>query len=122
MYGQYECTADRICQLVIWGVLISMSTSASLTKYINDFLGFLSVERGSSSNTLSAYRNDMNQFVTYLEERLSGKGIGKITRSDVQDFILHLKGRGYTESSVARKVASVRSFFFPPRRRRMPKI
>ena len=32
-------------------------------------------------------------------------------RSTIQDFILDLKQRGYTETSVARKVAAVRSFF-----------
>ena len=32
-------------------------------------------------------------------------------RSTIQEFILDLKSRGYTETSVARKVAAVRSFF-----------
>ena len=34
---------------------------------IDSFLNFMTVERGVSPNTLLAYRNDLNQLATYVE-------------------------------------------------------
>ena len=78
---------------------------------INGFLAYLSVEKGASKNTLAAYGNDLRQLALYINEKFQDQDLGKVNRSVIQDFILYLKERGYTESSVARKVAAVRSFF-----------
>ena len=78
---------------------------------IDGFLAYLSVEKGSSKNTLAAYGNDLRQLALYVNEKFQAQDLGKVNRSVIQDFILYLKERGYTESSVARKVAAVRSFF-----------
>ncbi len=34
---------------------------------IDEFLNFLTVEKGYSKNTIDAYRNDLGQFVRFLE-------------------------------------------------------
>ena len=78
---------------------------------IDGFLAYLSVEKGSSKNTLAAYGSDLRQFALYINDKFQVQDLGKVNRSAIQDFILYLKERGYTESSVARKVAAVRSFF-----------
>ena len=78
---------------------------------IDGFLAYLSVEKGASKNTLAAYGNDLRQLALYVNDKLQAQDLGKVNRSVIQDFILYLKERGYTESSVARKVAAVRSFF-----------
>ena len=36
---------------------------------IANFISSLSVEKGFSPNTLDAYKNDLNQFVTFLREK-----------------------------------------------------
>ncbi|MEE8369901.1 MAG: site-specific tyrosine recombinase XerD [Dehalococcoidia bacterium] len=84
---------------------------ASMQKAKDDFLVFLSVEKGSSANTVAAYRNDLQQLADFIEARQGNGGWDGLDRSAIQDFILDLKERGYTETSVARKVAAVRSFF-----------
>ncbi|MBI1886025.1 MAG: site-specific tyrosine recombinase XerD [Chloroflexi bacterium] len=87
-------------------------TEASpLAKVIAQFLEFLSVEKGASGNTVAAYRNDLRQLADYISGIGGGASWDVVNRSSVQDFILDLKQRGYTETSVARKVAAVRSFF-----------
>ena len=78
---------------------------------IDGFLAYLSVEKGASKNTLAAYGNDLRQLALYVNDKFQAQDLGKVSRSVIQDFILYLKERGYTESSVARKVAAVRSFF-----------
>jgi integrase/recombinase XerD len=82
-----------------------------MTKSLGEFLVFLAVEKGASANTIAAYKNDLQQLADFIGSRKDSDGWRKLERSDIQDFILHLKERGYTETSVARKVAAVRSFF-----------
>lgn len=86
-------------------------TSASMSTTLDRFLTFLAKERGASPNTIDAYENDLRQ----LEDHLGSRGVrswGSIIRSDIQDFILHLKNvHCYSEASRARKLAAVRSFF-----------
>src|SRR5439155_9726560 len=83
---------------------------------IDQFLNKLSDERGFSTNTLSAYRNDLKQFAEYLQTgqaALSGPANtwADVTRNHIMSFVLHLKDRGYVQTSVARKVAAVKSFY-----------
>ncbi len=82
-----------------------------MRKSLQDFSVFLSVEKGASGNTVAAYRNDLQQLADFIEARPGADGWQATDRSIIQDFILDLKQRGYTETSVARKVAAVRSFF-----------
>jgi integrase/recombinase XerD len=82
-----------------------------MRKSTEDFLTYLSVEKGASANTVAAYRNDLQQLADFIKSRPGAKGWESLDRNSIQDFILHLKERGYTETSVARKVAAVRSFF-----------
>jgi len=88
-----------------------------MEQHTQKFLTFLGEEKGYSDNTIAAYRNDLTQFNAYLREK---HGIGSspsdinwssITSSHVMDYLLFLKEREYTTSTVARKVAAVKSFF-----------
>lgn len=81
----------------------------NMRKSLDEFLDFLAVEKGASSNTIAAYKNDLQQLADFIGS--NGSGWESLGRSSIQDFILDLKQRGYTETSVARKVAAVRSFF-----------
>jgi len=77
---------------------------------VGEFLRFLAVEKGYSKHTIAAYRNDLTQFLTYL----AGEAISswqEIERTHTQHYILYLKEREYAPSTVARKVAAIKSFF-----------
>jgi len=78
---------------------------------LDDFLSFLSAEKGASNNTVAAYRNDLRQLATYMKPKEDGRPWEKVDRMLIQDFILDLKKRKYAETTVARKVAAIRSFF-----------
>lgn len=92
------------------GRLSKPEMQVSMRKSLDDFLTFLAVEKGGSANTTAAYRNDLQQLADFIGSR-SNDGWASLDRSMIQDFILDMKQRGYTETSVARKVAAVRSFF-----------
>src|SRR5436309_8494182 len=82
-----------------------------MRKSTDGFLNYLSIEKGASANTVAAYRNDLQQLAAFIGTRPASEGWASVDRALVQDFILDLKERGYTETSVARKVAAVRSFY-----------
>jgi integrase/recombinase XerD len=81
-----------------------------MREQIQQFLEYIAVEKGYSSNTLAAYRNDLSQFVAYLEPRVSRWD--KVSRDTIIDYIMVMKsGQEYASSTVARKVAAIKSFF-----------
>ena len=78
--------------------------------HIQEFLDYLTAERGSSGNTVSAYHNDLTQ----LNELMVGRNKSDwadVTRDDLIEYILWLKEREYASATVARKVAAMKSFF-----------
>jgi len=81
---------------------------------IEDFLTFLETEKGYADNTIAAYRNDLTQFSRNMEERLADPSQAtwvEVGKDAIVGYILNLKEREYTSSTVARKVAAIKSFF-----------
>ncbi len=76
---------------------------------INDFLVYLSVERGSSPHTISAYRHDLGEYAQSLESR-GVRSANAVTREDVTAHITALRAKGLAPSSIERKVAAIKSF------------
>jgi integrase/recombinase XerD len=80
------------------------------------YLDHLTVERGLSEHTLSAYRRDLRRYVAFLSKRdvASADAVGE---SAVRSFVASLsasthgpEGRPYRATSVARALSAVRSF------------
>ena len=77
---------------------------------IQEFLDYLTAERGSSNNTVAAYHNDLTQLDEFLAKR-NDTDWADVTRDDLIEYILWLKEREYASATVARKVAAMKSFF-----------
>jgi integrase/recombinase XerD len=83
---------------------------------IEQFLSRLQTQKGFSGNTLAAYRNDLTQFAEYLG---SGHGAAippvdnwaSVTSDHILSYLPHLMERGYVKTTVARKLAAIKSFF-----------
>ena len=78
-----------------------------MKQYIAEYTDFLKVEKRQSSNTVAAYRRDINRFAAYFPN----KELGCITASDVRLFLVDLRNNGLTSSTVARCLSSVKSFY-----------
>src|SRR5512136_1208215 len=81
---------------------------------IEEFLTFLETEKGYADNTIAAYRNDLTQFSRNMEEHLADPSQAtwvEVGKDAIVGYILNLKEREYTSSTVARKVAAIKSFF-----------
>jgi len=77
---------------------------------IDSFLNYLSVERGLSRNTLSAYSDDLRAYVSYLKSR-SINNISAAAKSEIVGFMMARKDRGMAVNSIARSLAAIRMFY-----------
>jgi integrase/recombinase XerD len=86
---------------------------SKLQERINAFLEFLRVEKGYSNNTIAAYRNDLTQFGEHMLDEAGSDEVdwGEVNKEAIINYILDLKDREYASSTVARKVAAIKSFF-----------
>jgi len=89
-----------------------------MDRYIDKFITYLKVEREASPHTVINYSIDLRDFSRFLkpgspgELRDSGEfNISKIDHLLLRRYLAHIKGKGYSKRTVARKLASLRSFF-----------
>jgi integrase/recombinase XerC len=79
---------------------------------IDKYLGYLRSVRNSSPHTISNYGKDLNQFVSYLSPPgLAPPTLLNVTHHIIREFVAHLHDQGLQKSSIARKLATLRSFF-----------
>lgn len=75
----------------------------SLRDGLDEYLVSLHVEKGLSSNTISAYTRDLVEYLNFLGDKEPDDAL-------VASYISHLRDRGLANSTVSRKVASLRGF------------
>ena len=79
---------------------------------IERFLGFLESERNASDLTIKSYREDLDSFCYFFEfEDGTFPEPANITPSDLREYVSEMGEAGYANSSVSRRLASLRSFF-----------
>jgi integrase/recombinase XerC len=79
---------------------------------IQKYLQYLQSVRNSSPHTILNYGKDLGQFVTYLSPPgEQPPPVSKITHLIIREFVGHLHEQGLEKSSIARKLAALRSFF-----------
>lgn len=85
---------------------------------IGRFLNSLDAERQFSPNTIAAYRNDLRQFMTFLQEdeneHLADVGRpanwSDLATGHIDGYLAYMQERGYASSTLARKIAAIKSF------------
>ena len=121
--------------------MIAEGPAEQMEREIAQFLSYMAVEKGSSPNTISAYRNDLAQFRAFFIERADPakadtashssrpngtihpgaapsptsapvhQDIAAVGAAELHDYLAYLRDQQYAEATVARKVAAVKSFF-----------
>jgi integrase/recombinase XerD len=77
---------------------------------LDQFLHYLTVERGLSENTTEAYHHDLSRFLNYLEQK-GLRDISRVDRVNLRAFLLSLKRQGLSTRTVARNQVALRTFF-----------
>lgn len=83
----------------------------NIQEVIDKFLQYLLKQRGYSEHTVAAYRRDLNQFIAYIEDEIQDTNLSVVmTKFIFRGFIYSFTESGYKARSVARKVATLKSF------------
>ena len=76
----------------------------------NDFIEFITVERGYSQNTAKSYSRDLTDFFEHIGKKRS-ENFKEIDREVIKDYLNHLHEKGFMVASIERKLACIKSFF-----------
>lgn len=80
---------------------------------IGQFLRYLAVEKNASPLTIKSYREDLTALLEYLTEANGGRppAPDQITTMDLRGYVAAMHQARYSPSTIARRLASLRSFF-----------
>ena len=81
-----------------------------MANHIEEYASYLATERNSSENTITSYVRDVSQFVSYLAET-ERMGPEQCGADEIEDYIAHMSGQGKSPASMARCVASLKSYY-----------
>ena len=80
-----------------------------MRELIDEFMNYLSVERGLAKNTLLAYRRDLDKYIDYLAQK-GIKTSAKVNREHVSNFMFDLKKHDMSATTICRNLAAVKMF------------
>ena len=80
-----------------------------MKEFIDDFMDYLSVERGLAKNTLLAYRRDLDKYIEYLSQK-GIKTSPQVNREHVSGFMFDLKKHDMSATTICRNLAAVKMF------------
>ena len=78
---------------------------------IDSFLNFLQYEKNYSEKTINSYRVDLIQLEEYIKNNSEELTLTEVDADIIRQWIIDLTKKGYTASSVNRKLSSLRSFY-----------
>ncbi|MEI7627561.1 MAG: site-specific tyrosine recombinase XerD [Bacteroidota bacterium] len=79
--------------------------------YKNGFKGYLQLERSLSDHSVEAYLHDIEKLTQFLLMNQSAKSPAEIELKDLQHFIKWINELGMGQTSQARIISGIRSFF-----------
>ncbi|WP_238482664.1 site-specific tyrosine recombinase XerD [Lederbergia galactosidilytica] len=77
---------------------------------MQDFIHFMTVEKGLSQNTIVSYKRDLKRYLEYLQQVEQLQALNDVTRIHIIQFLGFLKKEGKSSKTLARHIASIRAF------------
>ncbi len=81
-----------------------------MEEYLSEFLENIEYQKGYSSNTVTNYEIDIEEFIEFLDKENINK-LNKIDYNIVRKYLMDLYDKKYKRNTVSRKLSSLRSFF-----------
>ncbi|MGG2014199.1 site-specific tyrosine recombinase XerD [Bacillus sp. S10(2024)] len=77
---------------------------------LQDFIHYMVVEKGLAKNTVVSYERDLKSYMKYLQKVEGIISFHDVTRMHIVSFLHHLKENDKSSKTMARHIASIRSF------------
>lgn len=81
-----------------------------MEKAVHSFVLYLHNVKKVSENTIQSYQQDLRGLIDFLHHN-NVKDMDHVTQPHLYDYLLYLEGQKFTAATIARKIASVRSFY-----------
>ena len=78
---------------------------------ITSFLTYLELEKNYAAHTLTAYRNDLENFKAFCLEVFQEEDLGSVSYSLIRSWIVQLLEQGNSTKTINRKISSLRSYY-----------
>lgn len=78
-----------------------------MRRFIDKFINYLKVEKNASEHTIKNYTIDLDSFSLFLGE----KDVSEVDHLVLRRFLAEMRSKSYAKRTIARKLASLRSFF-----------
>jgi integrase/recombinase XerC len=78
---------------------------------ITSFLTYLELEKNYAAHTLTAYRNDLENFQAFCLEVFQEDDLSSVSYSLIRSWIVQLLEQGNSTKTINRKISSLRSFY-----------
>jgi integrase/recombinase XerC len=90
----------------------SHDRQATLEEARAEFLSHLALEKNASAHTVKSYREDLTQALEFFRGRLPGQNLGpaQLTTRLLRAYTAWLSEQGYAKTTVARRLAALRSW------------
>ena len=85
-----------------------MSSKSAAEARVIEFLACLRSQRNASEHTVKAYEKDLRKFCVYASKGLDWR---RVEHQQIRGFLAELMGNGLSKPSLARALASLRSFY-----------
>jgi integrase/recombinase XerC len=78
---------------------------------INIYLSYLQFEKRASNHTVISYRNDLEQFLNFLQQAFPNFGWQEVDAAIIRTWIITLMEEKMTPRSINRKISALKSFY-----------
>lgn len=81
-----------------------------LETYLKEYLYYLKITKNLSKNTIKSYERDLKAYALFLKNNYNFKDLNDIDKNHIQNFTRSLIRKGNSNSTITRKLSSIRSF------------
>ena len=78
---------------------------------VDKFLDYIKVEKRYSEHTITSYKKDLEDFLSFVMETEGSQNLVKVDKKVIRNFLVHLTENNFQKRSINRKLSTLRSFY-----------